>query len=118
MFQENTIQEGIAAMATYTELYNLSVNSDLRNRIQAGCSVVADEIRNEASGSFNLANRLLWAKQTWVNPIGIAQPMLNALLGQSGTIQLTNAQILAVSDTAIRDAIRLTVNVFADGQIF
>ncbi len=105
-------------MASYIELYNLSVNSDLRNKVQAACSVVANEIQLEASGSFNHENRVLWAKQVWLNPVGIAQPMLNSLLGMSGIIGLTVAQILSGTDTGVRDAVRLSVNTFADGQQF
>lgn len=105
-------------MATYMELYNLSVNADLRNRVQSACSIVANEIQIEASGTFNHENRVKWAKQVWLNPVGIAQPMLNSLLGLSGIIGLTVSQILSGTDTGVRDSVRLAVNTFADGTTF
>lgn len=100
-------------MATYNELFSLRANDDLRNRIAVACVVQAETIRTEDDGTANHANRLLWAKQVFADPIGEAARMLWAILAQNKA--LTVAQITAATDAQIQTAVGNAVNVFATG---
>lgn len=103
-------------MATYTELYNLMVNSDLANKVLSACVIAAEAIRNEAPATSNHANRLKWAKNVLRNPEGIRTPMLRAILGQNAAV--TQANILNATDNTIQTNVNAAVDLFADGTDF
>lgn len=100
-------------MATYTELFALRANDDLRNKIAVACIVAAETIRGEAVNTVNHANRLIWAKAVFADPINEASRMLWAILAQNKV--LTVAQITSAADTAIQTAVNNAVDVFATG---
>lgn len=101
-------------MATYTEIRQLYASDSLRNLIEVAVIVAAEAIRTEDAGTANHANRLLWAKQAFDNPLGVAQKMLMALLAANKAS--TVAQITQASDATIQTAVNNAVNVFADGS--
>lgn len=98
-------------MATYLELYELTSNVQLRERLAVACVVAAEQIRNEADTVGNHANRLAWAKRTFENPLAEAARMLPAILAQNKTA--TVAQITGADDAALQTAVDAAVNVFA-----
>ena len=67
-------------MATYTELFGLRNDSELRNKVVAAVAVQADVIRNEPGATANHANRVLWAKDAFTKPEAEAGKMVWALL--------------------------------------
>lgn len=100
-------------MATYAELFDLRADSALRNRIAVACVVAAEAIRSEDAATANHANRLLWAKAVFANPVGEAERMLWAVLAANKA--LSEAQIKGASDAAVQTAVNAAVNVFATG---
>lgn len=96
-------------MASLQELYDLSNETPLRNRIAAAVVIVAEEIRNEASPT---APRIKWAADAFRNPEGSAQSMLWALLGNKNTA--SRSQIVGADDATILQAVRDEVDVFAN----
>lgn len=106
-------------MATLAELHGIYVkgnptNEVLFNRVIAAVLVVADTIRSEGTGITNHVNRLKWAKRAWASPQTVAQEMWGALLGAD--LAFTVAQITGASETAVIDAVKNAVDVFADGS--
>ena len=98
-------------MATYTELFNLRANSDLKNKITVACIVAAEAIRNEAPATANHANRLVWASAVFANPEQESSRMLWAVLAQNAAV--TVAQITGATDVSIQTAVTNAVDVFA-----
>jgi len=101
-------------MATYTDLYGLFANSELRNKMRVAVVVAAETIRAEDAGTDNHANRMAWAKNAFSNPDGAADGMLKALLAANKDLEV--AQIMGASDAAIQTKVDAAVNVFADGS--
>lgn len=101
-------------MATYNELFDLRVNSELRNRIVVACVVAAELIRGEVASTPNNANRLIWARSVFRDSENVAVPMLMAVLAQNRTA--TVAQITGASDATLQTAVNNAVNVFATGS--
>lgn len=100
-------------MATYTELFGLRANDALRNRITVACIIAAEAVRVENESTANHANRLLWAKSVFANPLAESDRMLWAVLAQNAAITL--AQITGATDAQIQTAVNNAVNVFATG---
>lgn len=100
-------------MATYTELFGLNNNSDLRNKITVACIVAAEKIRVEVDTAPNHANRLTWAIAVFANPAHEAERLTWAVLAQNRTAQV--ADITGASDATIQTAVDAAVNVFATG---
>ena len=100
-------------MATYTELYSLQSDDSLRNKVAVACIVAAEAIRVEDGGTANHANRLLWAKASFEDPIGAAEPMLRALLAANKAA--TEANISGASDVSIQTNVDAAVDIFATG---
>lgn len=100
-------------MATYTELFALRANDALRNRVMVACIIAAEAIRSEAEATANHANRLLWAKAVFANPVSEAERMFWAVLAQNAAV--TVAQITGATDVQIQTAVNGAVNVFATG---
>lgn len=95
-------------MTTYAEIFSLSQNGPLRDRIGVACMVAADAIRTEAPATTNNAARLIWARKAMENPTNVADAMLRAALIQN--IGLTQAQILSATDAALQTAVNAAVN--------
>jgi hypothetical protein len=104
-------------MATYFELLTASENADLSRRIRVAVMIAAEKIRTEASNTPNNANRLLWARDTFINPGQAAQRMMPVVLAktQVETPSVTLAQIIGASDATVQTAVDAAVNVFATG---
>lgn len=101
-------------MALYQELYDLTNEPALLNRITVAVVVAAEVARIEVVETPNHANRLLWAKAAMLNPGVYALPMLRAALAQNKA--LTVAQIQGASDATLQTAINNVVNLFATGS--
>lgn len=100
-------------MATLAEIWTLLEDPALKEKVSAACLIAAETVRTEDAGTANHANRLIWAKQTFKNPVGAGQNFLKALLAANST--LTVAQLQGATDAAIQTAVNNAVNIFADG---
>ena len=84
-------------MATYTEIYNLKVeSSDLRNRITVAIAKASYDIINEDGGTANHTNRVTWANNSLLNASSMAEKFMWAVL-QNTTIQ-ANGEASSDSD--------------------
>jgi hypothetical protein len=100
-------------MASYSELFGIASNADLRNKIAAAIAHKADQIRSEADTVPNNANRRLWAKEAFANPEAMAARMIWAILAANQAQTVNN--ILGATDAAILTAVGNAVDVFATG---
>jgi hypothetical protein len=100
-------------MATYSELRALFGHDDLRHRAEVAVIVAAETIRNEDGGTPNHANRMVWAKAVFGNPVSAAAEMLMALLAANKDSAV--AAITDVSDSALQTLVDAAVDVFATG---
>jgi hypothetical protein len=100
-------------MATFDELLQASEDANLNKRVRVACIVAAEAIRGEAGATANHANRLIWAKAVFSNPVAESQPMLWAVLAQNRG--LTLAQIVGASDAALLTAVNVEIDVLAQG---
>lgn len=100
-------------MATYAEIFALNSNLSLKERVSVACVVAAETIRIEADTVGNHANRLLWAKRVFENPMAEAGRMLPVLLAQNRAASA--AAIEGATDEALQTAVDAAVNVFATG---
>lgn len=90
-------------MASYLELYNLSLNQTMIQRMTVAVAIEAEEIRNEDPSTPNHANRVAWAKRALSNPDGMARQLLLCALAQNS--QLTVGQIEGAGDAALQIAV-------------
>jgi hypothetical protein len=98
-------------MATYSQIYNLHANSELRNKVTVACSIAAQAILSEATSTDNHAARLLWARAALVNPQEEATRMMWGILGNP-TIQNAGA---ASTDGDVQWVVNSLINTFAAG---
>ena len=101
-------------MATYLELKELFVHSDLMDKMQVACLIAAETIRTEDVGTANHANRLIWAKKAFSGPSSVAPQMLMELLASNNA--LSTAGIIGATDAAIQTKVDAAVDIFADGS--
>ena len=101
-------------MATYMELRSLFGHSDLNDKIEVAVIIAAEIIRTEDGGTVNHANRLVWAKQAFANPVSTANQMIMAMLAANNGLAL--GSITGASDAAIQASVEAAVDVFADGS--
>ena len=100
-------------MATYAELIVASNSPALVSKIHVACFIAAETVRTEAPATANHANRLLWARQVFIDPGVEARRMVWAVLAQNKNATL--AQINAATDAAVQTAVDAAVDVFATG---
>lgn len=100
-------------MATYSELFDLRSDANLRNRITTAVAIQADVIRLENVNTANHANRLIWAKEAFVNPEAVANKMMWGILAANKNI--TPDQTKGVTDASLQTAVANLVDVFATG---
>jgi hypothetical protein len=81
--------------------------------VRVACIVAAEAIRSEAAGTANHANRIIWAKAVFQNPVAQAEPMLWAVLAQNRA--LTSAQIIGATDAGLLTAVNVEIDVLAQG---
>lgn len=101
-------------MATYDELLTASENPALVKHIRVACMIAAEAIRTEAAGTTNHANRLIWAKAAFADPVTVGQRMVWAVLAQNAGAAL--ASITGASDATVQTAVNAAVDVFATGS--
>lgn len=101
-------------MATYDECLTVAQDANLQSRMRVACLVAAETIRTEGTAVANHTNRLIWAKQAFQNPVGIAAPMVWAVVIQNRSF--TAAQITGASDATLQTAVNAAVDVFATGS--
>ena len=88
-------------MATYAELYNLQfVNGALFNRIVVAVMVAANGIGEEAGGTVNHIERVVWAKEAIADPRAKANDILALVLGINKGVD--KADLLNSSDSAVQ----------------
>lgn len=100
-------------MATYKELYSLWHESDLKNKVAVAVVVAAETIQDEVDTTPNHANRLVWAREALESTTSKTDPMYRIILAENK--DMTVAQILGASDTAIQNAVNGAVDLFATG---
>lgn len=99
---------------TLAEEWTLLEDPTLREKCSAAALNSAKTIMLELSSVTNHANRLLWAKETFRDPISAGTAMLRALVSfYAATKTLT--QMAALTDAEIQAVIDGAVNVFATG---
>jgi len=98
-------------MATYNELYSLWHETGLKNRVTVAMVIAAETIQSEAPATPNHANRLIWARQAFENPV--ADGMFRVILAANKAA--TREQILGATDTSIQAAVDAAVDTFATG---
>lgn len=97
-------------MASLKELFDLSSDSELLNRITSAVVIAAEAIRNEDPGS---AIRLAWAASAFESPRREARRMLWAMLAAHAGASAEN--ITGASDEQVQSAVNDAVDVFATG---
>lgn len=95
-------------MATYTELYGLTTNIPLLNKVMIAVAILAETIRAEPPTTENHAARVVWAQEALRNVDGTARSLLWVLLAQNAAA--TQAAIENASDAAIQTAVDSAVN--------
>ncbi len=101
-------------MATYLELFQATLDSDLQDKMLAAVEIAAIAIHDEVDTTANHANRLIWARQALDSPQGKSRAMLRAVIAINESATL--AQILSASDIDIQTNVNNTVDLFADGS--
>lgn len=94
-------------MATYQEMYDLTHNQPLLQRVMAAVAVLAETIRGEAPTTTNHAERMRWAQGALRNVDGTARSLMWVVIAQSRTF--TAAQIEGASDAAVQTAVNSAV---------
>ena len=95
-------------MATYDELYLLSQNGPLKNKVTVACLMAAEMIRTELTSVPNHAARLVWARKALENPDEVAVAALRAALVQSSANSV--AQINGATDAALQIAVNNAID--------
>ena len=101
-------------MAGYADLYGLTSDSGLRNRVTVACVIAANNVIGETPEPANHAARVNWAAETFKNPTAMGRSMLNAVLAANAG--LTVAQIQSATDAGIQTAVDSAVDTFADAM--
>jgi hypothetical protein len=87
-------------MATYQELFTLSQDTQLLQRVAAACAVHGQTVLAEQPA---VLPRFNWARNALVNPLSVAEGIIWYLL--SANAAFTPAQIQAATDEAILTAV-------------
>lgn len=98
-------------MAAYSELYALSENRALFEKVCSAVAVACDDIRTEDPSTPDHDMRVLWAKRAIVNVDGVARSMMWALLAQYSD-QATSV-IEGATDAQIQTAVNNTVDLLS-----
>lgn len=100
-------------MATLTEIQTLLNEPTLRDKLRAAVVVASKNVTFESAATENHANRLKWAAEVMRDPNGWSERFTRFVVAVHSTS--TQAEILALSDAAIADAVALGINTFATG---
>lgn len=99
-------------MATYTELFDLRSDSNLRNRVAVAACVKAQSLLALASPT---AKQVQWAVAAIADPIGHADDLLNYVLAANRAA--TVAQIQAATDTALQTQVDAAADKILSGGV-
>jgi len=94
-------------MATYAELFQLTLDATLVQRMTIAVAVAADLVRAESADVPYHSERAAWAKRAMLNPDGMARQMLILALAQNKT--LAASVIASVDDAALQTATNAAV---------
>ena len=83
-------------MATYSALFGIRSNSDLRNKVAVAVTVKAQEL---IDGTNPTVNEITWASNAIANPISQADKILNYVLAANKSASVTN--IINATDSVI-----------------
>jgi hypothetical protein len=98
-------------MASYEEIYNLRQEVGFSNRIQSAIADVANDVRQEDSGTPNHANRLVWAANAMRWPAEHVDGVVSGVLIANKAASV-NA-ILSADDADLKTAVAALVDLFA-----
>lgn len=87
----------------------------LLDKVTAAAMIAAEAVRTESDTTPNHANRLLWAKQAFENPVAMANRMWPAILASNAS--LTQTQVLNANDAGIQTAVNNAIDVFATAPV-
>lgn len=90
-------------MATYSDLYKLSANPDLIQKVSAAVAIAAENISSEDVSTPNHDQRVAWARIALGNIDGMARQMMWVLMAQNKNA--TTTQIENAADSAIQNAV-------------
>lgn len=86
-------------------------DTDLWKQVAGACIVAANDIENEAPGTSNHANRLIWAEQAKITPKGKAIQMLPEVLNNT----TVRAALPAALDTDVQFVVNSLIDTYATG---
>jgi hypothetical protein len=99
-------------MATYSEIFELKSNSELRNKISVACVKKAQLLLDLATPT---ANQVAWASSTISNPNLQAEKIMNYVLVANGSA--TVSQINGATDTTIQNNVNAAVDALIAGGV-
>ena len=100
-------------MATYLEIHNLHSNSDMLAKTAVAIGDAAIGVYEEAPGTDNHANRLIWAKEALEAPGAMARKMYSSVLVANKGASV--AAILSASDAVLLGNIIGVIDLYATG---
>ena len=98
-------------MASYEDLFSEYQSDVLLKRVAVAILIAADTVLNEVDTTTNHVNRLVWARDAFINPENFARRFLAAILAANNGA--TIAQIQSSSDTQIQTNVDAAIDVFA-----
>ena len=101
-------------MATYEELFDLRRSQKLLDKVTTAIVIAADNIRTEAGGTTNHANRLIWSREAAKFPRQMAEIFMTMVLAANKGASPT--AITDAPDGAIQTNVGDVVDYFADGS--
>lgn len=97
-------------MATYTEIFDLRRDTDLRNKIAVAVAIKAQSLLDGATPT---AAQVAWAKEAIANPIDKADSLMVYVLAKNAG--LTTTQITGATDAAIQTAVNGAIDKIISG---
>lgn len=101
-------------MATLAETWTVLTDPALKEKATSAALAAAQAVLFESDQTANHANRVKWAKSVFENPVGTGNAVVNAVVARWAG-EKTLAELNALSDQDIKDAVSAALNTFADG---
>ena len=98
----------------YTDVLVAAQAPTLNQQVRVACMIASEAIRTEAPATTNHANRLLWAKQVFNDPVTQGNKMIWAVLAQNVGASL--AAVQSATDATVQTAVNAAVDVLANGS--
>lgn len=102
-------------MATYEELYTVWQNSGLRHKVAVAIAIAADTVRTDGTPPANQADRVVWARKVFSDPMSFVTPVMWALIAINKDASLAN--LLNATDAQIQAAVDAVVDHFSPGTL-